>query len=291
MAGQILLEAKNAGCKLDAFLFLSDKAAFAGQQNAHAAWSGFTIPQLEEAVRQNAKDTANYFSSLGLTIDVYEIGNEIEFGILDYVAGSAKIPIPSGTDILRDANWMETNVWSIEAGFLKAAIQGIRDAGSSAKIGLHIAGLGYSPNNDFAYRFFNYMKTNGVAFDIAELSYPYMFGTPVPQPYFEQAEFTQILDRLKGLGKEVYIAEFSYPAHPEGITNIPSNLYPFTEAGQSAIIEDFLKVAKFHADGVFYFYPDYYPNTAVYGNGTIDLQSSGLYSAANVPNLVIAKFQ
>ena len=227
-----------------------------------------------------------------MTIDVYEIGNEIEFGVLGYVAGSEKIPIGANTDILRDANWMENNVWSIEAGFLKAAIQGIRDAGSSAKIGLHIAGLGYSDNNDFAYRFFKYMKDAGVGFDIAELSYPYMLGKPLPQPYFGQPEFTRIIDRLKNLGEKVYIAEFSYPAHPEGIANPPSDLYPFTEAGQGDFIEDFMKTTQSHADGAFYFYADYYPNQAVYGS-TIDLQSSGLFKDGNAANANagLSKFQ
>lgn len=293
MAGNILLEAKNAGCtKLDAFLFLSDKAAHAGMQDAPAAWSALSISDLQAAVKQSAHETADYFSSLGLTIDVYEIGNEIEFGILGYVAGSDKIPIPPGTDILRDAGWMESNVWNIEAGLLKAAIQGIRDAGSTARIGLHIAGLGFSPNNDFAYRFFEYMKNEGVDYDIAEVSFPYMFGNdPVEQPYFRQAEFAQILDRLKGLEKEVYIAEFAYPAQSEGVTQDPSALYPLTELGQSDFLEDFLKVAQSHADGAFYFYPDYYPNQAVYGSGTIGLQSSGLFNAAYEANAGLAKFQ
>lgn len=292
MAGQILEEARTAGCGLDVFLFLSDKAAFAGQQELPAAWSGKTKSQIEAAVRQSANETASYFSStLGLPIDVYEIGNEIEFGILGYTAGSSAIPIPSGTDILRDIGWMESNVWDIEADLLKAAIRGIRDSGSSAKIGLHIAGLGYSTDNDFAYRFFKYMKDEGVDYDIAELSFPYMFGgSAVPQPYFREAEFARILDRLKGLGKEVYIAEFAYPAHPDGIAHSPSDLYPLTEQGQCDFIEDFMKVVQSHADGAFYFYPDYYPDQAVYGGGTIGLQSSGLFDDAYEANAGLAEF-
>gem|GEM_PF-6566269 len=73
------------------------------------------------------------------------------------------------------------------------------------------------------------MADQGVQYDIAELSYPYMFGPsdPVKQPYFMEPEFYQTLDYLKNtLGKEVFIAEFSYPAHPEGITKTPSRLIP-----------------------------------------------------------------
>lgn len=279
VAGEILKEASAMGCKLDAFLFLSDVAANAGQQDLPAAWSGLSVSEIENKVEQSAADTADYFkNTLGLTIDVYEIGNEIDFGMLGYFVG-AGIPQPSNIDWVNQSGWLEDNVWSIEVGFLKAAIQGIKSVDSTAKIGLHIAGLGYSYKNGVVGRFFSYMKDNGVDFDVAELSYPYMFGQTSypPQPYFRQSEFVQALDGLRNMGKTVYIAEFSYPAASAGVDAEPSELYPYTDAGQNDFLKDFFKVIQEHTDGAFYFYPDYYPGC---DSTQPALESSGLFSSA-----------
>lgn len=289
VAGEILKEAGAMGYKLDAFLFLSDVAANAAQQNLPSAWSGLSISEIESKVQQSAADTANYFkNTLGLDISVYEIGNEIDFGMLGYFVGTG-IAKPT-FDWVNQSGWLEDNVWNIEAGFLKAAIQGIKSMDPAAKIGLHIAGLGYSYKNRVVTRFFKYMQDNGVDFDIAELSYPYMFGqAAVPQPYFEQAEFTQTLDALRVMGKEVYIAEFSYPAASNGITATPSGLYPYTDAGQNDFLKDFFAVVREHAEGAFYFYPDYYPGCS--GTPPQDaLESSGLFSSATSPRPGLSQF-
>lgn len=288
VAGEILKEAGAMGYKLDAFLFLSDEAANAAQQYLPEAWSGLSVSEIESRVRQSAADTADYFkNALGLNIDVYEIGNEIDFGMLGYFVGDG-IPQPSGIDFVNQSGWLENNVWNIEAGFLKAAIQGIKSVSPDAKIGLHIAGFGYSSGNNVVGRFFTYMKDNGVDFDIAELSYPYMFGqSAVPQPYFRQAEFIQALDALKAMGKTVYIAEFSYPAASNGIDASPSEVYPYTDAGQDGFLEDFFKVVQEHADGTFYFYPDYYPGCA---GDQPALESSGLFSSATSARPGLSQF-
>lgn len=283
VAGQILKEAKDLGCRLDVFLFLSHEAAYAFKQTLPPAWDP---NKLDTEVFNSAKATAEYFSSLGLTIDVYEIGNEIEFGILGHV-------VPSGSDI-NVKGWLEDNYWSAEIQLIKSAIAGLRAAGSTAEIGLHIAGLGYSPNNDVAKRFFTYMKEQGVQYDIAELSYPYMFGEsePVNQPYFIQPEFYQTLDYLKNtLGKKVFIAEFSYPAHPAGISKTPDDSYLYTEDGQRDFIEQFLKVVQSYADGAFYFYPDYYPGCNYTSGGDDQLESSGLFFDKDTANKGVEKFQ
>lgn len=257
--------------------------AFAFKQAIPPGWE---ISNLATEVYNSAKATAEYFTSIGLTIDIYEIGNEIEFGMLGHV-------VPPNTDI-NPKGWLEANYWSDEVPLINAAIQGIRAAGSTAKIGLHIAGLGYSANNDIARRFFKYMKDSGVQYDIAEVSFPYMFGgaAPVTQPYFIQPEFYQTLDYLKNtLDKEVFIAEFSYPAHPVESFKTPAELYPFSEIGQRDFIEQFLKVVQSYADGAFYFYPDYYPGCDYVASGDDELESSGLFADQNTPNQGMEKFK
>lgn len=79
---QILREAAARGMRLDVFLFLSDREASAGAQNAPSAWRGLSVADTAVKVRESAFDTAKYFASQGLNVEVYEIGNEIDFGIL-----------------------------------------------------------------------------------------------------------------------------------------------------------------------------------------------------------------
>ena len=137
------------------------------------------------------------------------------------------------------------------------------------------------------------MNESKVQYDIAELSYPYMFGEsePVKQPYFLEPEFYQTLDYLKNtLKKEVLIAEFSYPAHSEGINKTPSDSYPYSEVGQRDFIEEFLRVAQSYADGAFYFYPDYYPNCNYTCGGDDQLESSGLFLDQTTPNQSMVNF-
>lgn len=276
VAGQILKEASSLGARLHVFLFLSDTAAFFGQQNSPPEWRNLTVQETAARVEENAFDTAAYFTSLGLNVEVYEIGNETDIGILNFTPGD-RVALPPGTDLVNDMNYMKTSVWNIEAELLSAVIRGVRRANSNAKIALHIAGLGFSRNNVFPKTFFEYMAQQGVAYDIAGFSFPYMVGggQAVPQPYFRNQDFLDTISHVKALGKEVYISEFSYPAFPNGTTKTPAAEYPFTPSGQEAWLRDFIAVVQARIDGLFYFYPDYYPGSL----GPEDLQHSGLFES------------
>jgi len=188
-SGAILAAAAALGFRLQAVLFLSDQAAHAGQQPLAAAWAGLTPTQLAAAVQESAAATASYYQSLGLNIEVFEIGNEIDFGVCGIYLGTT-VPVPAGVDPVNTPSWMEGNIWGPSAPLLKAAISGVLSVYPNAKILLHIAGVGYSTGNIAAYSFFQSMVNLWVPFDIAGLSYPYMFsGGDVLQPYFAQADF------------------------------------------------------------------------------------------------------
>ncbi len=154
---------------------------------------------------------------------------------------------------------MEENIWGPSAPLLKAAISGVLSVYPNAKILLHIAGVGYSRGDIAAYSFFQSMVKLGVPFDIAGLSYPYMFsGGDVPQPYFAQADFQSALDSIAAMGRPIQIVEFNYPAAPAGITKVPSPSYPFTPTGQANFVQDFANAVNGRIESLWYWYADYY---------------------------------
>jgi len=289
-SGAILAAAAALGFRLQAVLFLSDQSSSAGGQPLAAAWIGLTPTQLAVAVQQSAANTASYYESLGLNIEVFEIGNEIDFGICGIQLGTTA-PVPPGIDWTTDPGWMQSNVWGPCAPLLQAAINGVRSVYPNAKILLHIAGFGYSPGNLLTSAFFQSMVDLGVPFDIAGLSYPYMYaGNDVPQPYFAQADFLSALDSIANVGKPIQIVEFNYPAAPVGITKVPSPSYPFTPTGQANFVHDFAHAVNGRVESLWYWDADYYlgwPGADI----PPALVSSGLFSAYDTPRPALAVFK
>ncbi len=289
-SGAILAAAAALGFRLQAVLFLSDQAAHAGQQPLAATWAGLTPTQLAAAVQESAAATASYYQSLGLNIEVFEIGNEIDFGVCGIYMGTT-VPVPAGVDPVNTPSWMEENIWGPSAPLLKAAISGVLSVYPNAKTLLHIAGFGYSTGNIAAYSFFQSMVNLGVPFDIAGLSYPYMFsGGDVPQPYFAQADFLSALDSIAAVGRPIQIVEFDYPAAPAGITKTPSPSYPFTPAGQANFVQDLANAVNGRVESLWYWAADSYPDSPNAAN-TPELVSSGLFSAYDTPRPALAVFK
>jgi arabinogalactan endo-1,4-beta-galactosidase len=274
-AEQILLEAQNRGMKLNLFFYLSDEAAYGSHQNAPPEWEGLTVAETAAALDDYCYNTAKYFKDKGIEIDVYDIGNEIEMGILNFLPGD-RVALPPGTNLWTDMNYMRNNIWSIEATMLKGAIGGVKRADPEAKVVLHITGLGQSVNNLFVHTFFQTMIDNAVPFDYAGLSWPY--DAPVVRPYFNTAELANTILFLQGLGKMVIFSEYSYPNSPTGISEAPAPGYPYSPQGQADWVRDFISFcyAK-KVLGLFYFYPEYFPGMS-YGS-TESLESGGLFAS------------
>ena len=288
VSGGILSAAAAQGFNLHVIMFLSDQAANAGGQPLAAAWAGLTPAQLAVAVQESATATAAYYQSLGLNIDVFEIGNEIDFGICGINLGTS-VTVPSGIDWTTNPAWMQDNIWGPSAPLLQAAITGVLSVYPNAKILLHIAGFGYSPGNQLTSAFFQSMVTLGIPFDIAGLSYPYLYGgTPVTQPYFAQADFLSAIDAVAAVGKPVQIVEFDYPAASAGITQTPSGTYPLTPAGQAQFVQDLANAVNGRLERLWYWYPDYWPWAGQ--SGVTTELSSSLYSAYATPRPAMSIF-
>ena len=167
-AEQIMREAVAEGLRLNLFFFLSDEAAHAGQQNAPREWAGLSVEETARRVKAHTFETTTYFLEKGLDIELHDIGNEIDTGILNFLPGE-RITLPAGVDLTRNMDYMRRNVWNIEATLLKSAIEGVKQADPDAQIVLHTAGLMLGPGDLFAKTFFQTMVEFGVEFDFLSL--------------------------------------------------------------------------------------------------------------------------
>ena len=286
MAGALMREAADLGMRLNAVLYLSDTAAHWGKQSRPPEWQGLDDAALAAAVQAHGRATALYFQSLGLDIEVFEIGNEIDAGAFGWLLWDT-VPVPAGIDPLNDPAWMRANLWSRVAPLLQAAIRGVRSVYPASQICLHVAGFGYSRDELAASAFFDSMAALGVPFDIAGLSFPYMmFDQGLPQPFFRAPGFVGALDRIAAHGRPIHIVEMGYNAKPEG-TAIAHPAYPYTPQGQADFIRDLALAIRGRVQRLIAFYPDWYDGFAP---DSPELEGLGMFSAPGVPRPALAVF-
>jgi arabinogalactan endo-1,4-beta-galactosidase len=286
VTGALMREAADLGMRLNAMLFLSDTAAHWGQQGRPPEWQGLDDIALAAAVEAHARGTALYFQSLGLDVEVWEIGNEIDAGAFGWLLWDT-VSVPAGVDPLNDPAWMRANLWARIAPLLRAAIRGVRSVYPVAKICLHVAGFGYSRDEIAASAFFDSMVALDVPFDIAGLSFPYMaYDQGLTQPFFGAPGFLAGLDRIATHGRPIHIVEMGYNAKPEG-TAVANPAYPYTPKGQADFIRDLALAIRGRVQRLIAFYPDYYDGMAP---DTPELEGLGLFSAPGVPRPALAVF-
>lgn len=286
-AGQILKEAQSFGMRKILFFFLSDDAAHAGQQKTPKAWKDLSIEELEQKLYEHCRDTVKYYLDQGITIDIYEIGNEIERGILDY-RPYEKVDVPDGTSQFSSV-FLAQNVWNIELGFLKAAIRGVKESDPDAKIGLHTCGLAITSDDSYITGFYDYMIDEGVDFDYIGLSY-YWFSPNPGEPYFKSEQMASTISYLGTTGKRILFSEWAYANSTEENANTPDKGYPYTPEGQQKWVHDFMAFCDSNPfiDGTFYFYPEYYPDLS--NGSTVFLESCGLFKDQHTPMPALKEF-
>ena len=255
-ATEVAKRAAQNGLKPYLILFLSDDWADVNKQPAPAEWAHLTLEERAEAIRKYSHETTQHFIEQGITMDFYEIGNEIDYGVAGVFADT-KHP--------RDPHTLRQSTWVDEAYLIKAAIEGVRVADPGAKILLHIA-TSWSP--DFASAFFQTMTDLGVDYDYIGLSYyPSAFGP------LTSIQLCATLDRLGAeVGKPIVIAETAYPAEPPtgGLFHDWRRSvygYPLTPAGQAWWLKDFLEAMRGRGDvmGVYIFSPSFWFSGELWG--------------------------
>ena len=74
--------AQEAGMKIMVDFHYSDTWADPGNQKTPAAWSGYTIPELAEAVYAHTKELLTILKDNGIDVEWVQIGNETDSGML-----------------------------------------------------------------------------------------------------------------------------------------------------------------------------------------------------------------
>jgi arabinogalactan endo-1,4-beta-galactosidase len=252
---QVMEAGANADMHLCLFFYLSDRGACAANQNSPVQWQDYSLEETASALKEHTYETTKYYKDKGLKIELYEIGNEIEFGICGY-SNDTQLSLP-GVNYLTDISAVRKGIWEKEAFLLKAAIEGVLKADPEARIVLHISTSQY-PNVTEA--FFQAMDDFDVPYDLAGLSYypwtNYHPDIPIPTDCLELS-----INAIADLDKKVVISEVSFPSDKEPlmpVQEIPG--YPFNLEGQAKWVRDFLNIAESNPqiEAVFYFYPDNY---------------------------------
>ncbi len=255
-AVNLAYRAQQAGLRPYLVMFLSEEWSDVNKQPAPARWADLTLDEQVRIVQQYTRETEQHFIDRGVLIDLYEIGNEIDYGICGVFADETQP---------RDPASLRSAIWPDQARLLQAAIEGVREADSEARFLLHIANS-WSP--EFASAFFQAMTDFGVEFDYVGLSYyPSSMGLPVA------IRFCDTLNRLHtDIGKPIIIAETAYPAELPiggmfGDWRRPFPGYAFTPEGQAWWLRDFLAGMRARGDvvGVYLFSPEFWFSGELWG--------------------------
>ena len=244
---------QRAGLKPYLVIFLSDGWADLIKQSAPADWKSLSTEQRLAAVEAYSERVVRHMARNGVDIDLFEIGNEIDFG----VCGEFEEEWPRRVSL----EFMRTKVWQRMVPILKAAEKGVRKAQPEAKFILHLAQWN---NVEYCIAFWQSMHAAGVQFHYPGLSYYPSSAKEVERRSLSylRAQVTRIVDALH---RPVLICETGYPAvaHFGGQFrewNFPADGYPLSNEGQAKWIADFIAVIRSDSRfaGWFYFSPEWY---------------------------------
>src|ERR1017187_8550956 len=114
---------KNAGLLFSLDFHYSDTWADPGHQLIPAAWFNLSFAQIVQQMRTYNSNTIATFAAAGAMPDYVQIGNEITQGMLFTNSAGAAIGLVSGS---------YNTSWSQLGQLMKAAVQGIQDAATTA---------------------------------------------------------------------------------------------------------------------------------------------------------------
>jgi arabinogalactan endo-1,4-beta-galactosidase len=229
-----------------------------------AEWSFLTVDQMVPALRRYGALAAREILATGVTVRIWDIGNEIELG----TAGMAVQPMPGGcddtspkgwykppdavdpaigkmsvTELLRMPEgrriaWLQEHVWPHEGRLLAAVAEGIRSVEPRARFSTHISGTS-SVLPGQAVAFYKAMQKAGFLPDELGMSY---YPTSSQLPPDRLAAFKDTATALKReFGRPVFVAELGYPsAKMESgfVWNDALKGYSQTPEGQASFIRD-----------------------------------------------------
>lgn len=295
VVGQLLQDAKARGINGYLEFYLSDTAANASIQNAPAAWAGLSVDETAARVQAHTAAVLQKYRQQGIVPGLYGVGNEILSGLTNFRPGERIAPPVNGSWV-DDYDYMRTQIWEPESRILKAAIAGIRSVDPSAKIVLHITGLGLTPSDVIVKAFAKAMVDFGVPYDMIGVSLPYASDSWTLHRYTTDCWMQRLQDTsdaIGRLGKQMIISEASYPNAPAGNPATPMVDFPFTPAGQAAWLRETLRFAVNtpNVAGFMYFYPDWYPGRGGGDPVVLPLETNGFFDANRSPLPALGEYR
>lgn len=235
-AGRLAERAQDSGLKPYVVLFLSDDWADYVKQPVPEAWKGMEFPEKLKAVEAYAEKVARFFEDRGTGVDLFEIGNEIDYGICGEFeedwAKRASLP------------YMKERIWPRMAQIIAAAQKGIRKVRPRAQFALHLAQWNQA---DYCIAFWKNMAEQGVTVDYPGLSY---FPSSAKTGENSMDDLMKQVRKIhEALGKQVLICEYAYPSQAQfggqfAEWNHPVKGYELDGAGQEKWLKDFMRLLR-----------------------------------------------
>ena len=230
-ATEVVKRTTAAGLDPYLVIFLSEDWADLMKQPAPAAWKDLDLPKRAEAVKAYSRDIVAHFRKEGLKSHLYEIGNEIDYGICGVYPGKSTKKNPES---LGRACWPEA------AQLIRASQEGVKEADPEARFLLHIA---HWWDEKFVIGFFRFMLDHGVTVDFAGLSY---FPSSNIGGSLEMGQFGTVVNALHAaIQRPIIVPEVAYPSTADFKGQFSrwkkeAPGYPLTPEGQRRWAGDFL---------------------------------------------------
>lgn len=222
---------KAAGMKLMVDFHYSDSWADPAKQYTPDAWKDLTDDQLYTKIYEYTKDCLQQLKAAGATPDMIQTGNEISYGMLWGVKGSASLKKCYVNSI---ANWQRFTSLLIQAG------KACREVCPEADIVIHTERAAQS---DVMKSFYNKMKAAGVDYDVIGISY-------YPTWHGNMATLSNTLSMLESnfSDKSIMIVEVGYnhAYQPSDVDFDYSATYPVSDEGQRKFTADLISMLKGH---------------------------------------------
>ena len=249
-ATEVVKRARAGGLNPYLVLFLSENWSDMMKQPLPEQFKGLSLEQRAAAVKTYTRDTVAHFRKIGLKSHLYEIGNEIDYGICgEYPSKGAK----------KNPAALSRRLWPNSARLIRAAEEGVLEADPQAQFMLHIA---HWWDADFCMAFFRFMLDHGVQLDFAGLSY---FPSSNIGGSLEMEQFGATATKVaRATGRPIIVPETAYPSTADfkgqfsrWKYEVPG--YPLTPDGQRRWIADFLAYCSRHPDiaAVYYWSPEW----------------------------------
>lgn len=226
------------GLKLLINFHYSDSWADPGQQTKPAAWSHYSIVQLQQAVTQHTTEVLRALKAKGITVSWVQVGNETPSGML----------WPEGQ--IRDSNFKNY------AQLCNSGYEAVKAVYPHAKVIIH---LNDGANSELYRWFFNGLEASQAKWDVIGLSLYPSWSAESWQTQNDKC-LANMKDLIARYHKEVMLCEVGMPWQDA--------------ASAKAFLTDIIGRSKSIEEnrclGVFYWEPEAYDNWKEYDKGAFD---------------------